>query len=99
MGKAFLFNCPTCKYETCCSLQEDRGFIEQKKPMICLNCKTLENRIIGRFESKNGGVYNEITPSCDGCGTTNNLIDWTDNQCPKCFDKLKQNPDGIMMWD
>jgi hypothetical protein len=67
--------------------------------MICLNCKTLENRIIGRFESKNSGVYDEITPTCDGCGTTNNLIDWTDNHCPKCEEKLLQNPDGIMMWD
>jgi hypothetical protein len=99
MGKAFLFNCPTCKYETCCSLKEDRGFTLKKKPMICLNCKTLKNRTIGRFESKNSGVYEEITPTCDECGTTNNLINWTDGKCPKCREKLLQNPDGIIMWD
>jgi hypothetical protein len=69
MGKAFLFACPTCNYETWCSLQVDRGFTEQKKPMICLNCKTLENRTIGRFESKNSREYNEITPTCNECGT------------------------------
>ena len=99
MGKAFLFSCPTCNYETWCSLKVDRGFTEQKKPMICLNCKTLENRTIGRFESKNSGEYNEITPTCNECGTTKNLTDWVDKQCPRCVDKLRKNPDGIMMWD
>jgi hypothetical protein len=47
-----------------------------KKSMICLNFKTLENITIGSFLSQIGGIYCEIKPTCDECGTIKNLFDW-----------------------
>ena len=97
MGQWYMFNCPSCNYETECSDGPDRGMFAAVDPMICKDCKEVHNVVTGEFDRQ--GNYKDYEkhecPSCEG----SNLKIWKKRECPKCGDKMERSNQSHILWD
>lgn len=97
MGQWYLFQCPSCHYETECSDGPDRGMFTAVEPMICIDCKEVYDIALGEFTR--GGDYKDIEkpecPSCEGL----NLKAWKKRECPKCGKKMERSNQSHILWD
>ena len=97
MGQWYMFNCPSCNYETECSDGPDRGMFAAVDPMICKDCKEVHNVVTGEFDRQgNYEDYKKLEcPSCEG----SNLKIWKKRECPKCGDKMERSNQSHILWD
>ena len=83
MGKKYNFRCFSCNHELICSNGPDRGFKVTVEPYFCKTCKTVENLVTGRSDSRGGEVIS-VDPICYTCNSSVELIKWDLVTCPKC---------------
>ena len=97
MGQWYMFNCPSCNYETECSDGPDRGMFAAIDPMICNDCKEVHNVVTGEFDRQ--GNYKDFEkPECPSCEGSNLKI-WKKRERPKCRDKMERYNQSHILWD
>ncbi|MBR3479470.1 MAG: hypothetical protein IKH32_02010 [Prevotella sp.] len=84
------YRCKQCGYEA--EVYEGRGlFRQQITPMICPDCKTIQNIVVGGIIADVAPSYrSEVGRLCLNCGSDNIRI-WDMKTCPKCASKREQS--------
>jgi len=103
MGTKYLFRCSECGYQAIVSDGEDRGFFSVVRTMECLDCRELVDVLIGAYGEKGKKTGNsdldklyEICPKCK----CSRVSIWDKSKpCPKCREKMRQDPDFGCDWD
>ena len=102
MGSLIQYKCPICKYKV--ELHEGSGVIGFAKNYACKNCNELTSVIIlqddknvikeGINRERKFILINDDPKqfNCEHC-KSNNLIEWKDDNCPKCMKKMNKQDD------
>ena len=82
------YRCKACGYEV--DVYEGRGlFRQQITPMTCLDCKTIQNIVVGGIIADVAPSYrSEVGRLCLQCGSDKIHI-WDKKTCPKCQGEME----------
>lgn len=103
MGSKYEFQCTNCGYTVCVSGKKDYGFRAVVETMVCGDCHTLTDILIGAY-GKDGLTgdpdYDNDIGVCPGC-RGRNLSKWPKlHPCPKCGARMDNIGIGpSLMWD
>jgi Zn finger protein HypA/HybF involved in hydrogenase expression len=99
MGKSLHYACNLCDATAVCSPGPDQGFLHKTIPMVCGNCKSLANVVIGPSIVDEGSADSECPLKCNHCGDSGSLHNWDGKSCPKCSEGILSPIAGLTMWD
>ena len=90
------YRCSVCGYEA--DVYEGRGlFRQQIVAMLCPDCKTIQNIVVGGIADVAPSYRSEVGRLCLQCGSDRIRI-WNRQTCPKCASRQDgDTPQGVMV--